>query len=76
MAVPAHDERDYEFAQKYNLPIREVISGGDISKEAYTGEGIVVNSANEEFSINGLPASEAKEKITEWLEKGLWQTQS
>ena len=69
MAVPAHDERDYEFAQKYNLPIREVISGGDISKEAYTGEGIVVNSANEEFSINGLPASEAKEKITEWLEK-------
>ncbi len=69
MAVPAHDERDYEFAKKYNLPIREVISGGDISKEAYTGEGIVVNSANEEFSINGLPASEAKEKITEWLEK-------
>ncbi|MCD6377056.1 MAG: leucine--tRNA ligase [Caldisericaceae bacterium] len=69
MAVPAHDERDYEFAQKYNLPIREVISGGDISKEAYTGEGIVVNSANEEFSINGLQASKAKEKITEWLEK-------
>ncbi len=69
MAVPAHDERDYEFAKKYNLPIREVISGGDISKEAFTGEGIVVNSANEEFSINGLKASEAKKKITEWLEK-------
>jgi leucyl-tRNA synthetase len=69
MAVPAHDERDYEFARKYNLPIREVISGGDISKEAYTGDGIVVNSANDEFSINGLPVPEAKKKITKWLEE-------
>lgn len=69
MAVPAHDERDYEFARKYNLPIREVISGGDISKEAYTGDGIVVNSANDEFSINGLPVPEAKKKITQWLEE-------
>ncbi|WP_456407814.1 leucine--tRNA ligase [Caldithrix abyssi] len=69
MAVPAHDERDYAFAKKYHLPIREVISGGDISKEAFTGEGIVVNSANDELSINGLKASEAKKKITEWLEK-------
>lgn len=69
MAVPAHDERDYEFAKKYNLPIREVISGGDISKEAFTGEGIVVNSANDEFSINGLNSSEAKKKITAWLEE-------
>ena len=69
MAVPAHDERDYEFARKYDIPIREVISGGDISKEAYTGDGIVVNSANEEFSINGLPVPEAKKKITKWLEE-------
>lgn len=69
MAVPAHDERDYEFAQKYHILIREVISGGDISKEAYTGDGIVVNSANEEFSINGLPVPEAKKKITKWLEE-------
>ena len=69
MAVPAHDERDYEFARKYNIPIREVISGGDISKEAYTGDGIVVNSANDEFSINGLPVPEAKKKITKWLEE-------
>ncbi len=69
MAVPAHDERDYEFAKKYNIPIREVISGGDISKEAYTGDGIVVNSANDEFSINGLPVPEAKKKITKWLEE-------
>ncbi len=69
MAVPAHDKRDYEFAKKYNLPIREVISGGDISKEAYEGDGIVVNSSNEEISINGLPVAEAKKKITDWLEK-------
>lgn len=69
MAVPAHDERDYEFATKYHLPIREVISGGDISKEAYTGDGIVVNSSNDEFSINGLPVPEAKKKITKWLEE-------
>ncbi|NOX90660.1 MAG: leucine--tRNA ligase [Calditrichaeota bacterium] len=69
MAVPGHDQRDYEFARKYNLPIREVISGGDISKEAFEGDGIVVNSSNNEFSINGLPVPEAKKKITKWLEE-------
>ncbi|MCA1901633.1 MAG: leucine--tRNA ligase [Candidatus Hydrogenedens sp.] len=68
MAVPAHDTRDYEFAKKYNLPIIEVVSGGDISKEAYTGDGILVNSP----LINGLTVPEAKKKITKWLEeKGL-----
>lgn len=68
MAVPAHDARDYEFAKKYNLPIIEVVSGGDISREAYTGDGILVNSP----LINGLSVSEAKKKITKWLEeKGL-----
>ncbi|HOK09245.1 MAG TPA: leucine--tRNA ligase [Candidatus Hydrogenedens sp.] len=68
MAVPAHDTRDYEFARKYNLPIIEVVSGGDISKEAYTGDGILVNSP----LINGLTVPEAKKKITKWLEeKGL-----
>lgn len=68
MAVPAHDTRDYEFAKKYNLPIIEVVSGGDISKEAYTGDGILVNSP----LINGLSVPEAKKKITKWLEeKGL-----
>ena len=36
MAVPGHDDRDHEFAKKYNLPIREVVSGGDVTKEAYT----------------------------------------
>ncbi len=65
MAVPAHDTRDYEFAKKYNLPIIEVVSGGDISNEAYTGDGILVNSP----LINGLSVPEAKKKITKWLEE-------
>jgi len=65
MAVPAHDQRDWEFAKKYNLEIREVISGGDISKGAHEGDGILVNS---DF-LNGLRVDQAKEKITEWLER-------
>jgi leucyl-tRNA synthetase len=69
MAVPAHDERDYEFARTFNLPIREVISGGDIRKEAFIGDGININSANSEISINGLTTPEAKKKITFWLEE-------
>ncbi|MFP3490506.1 class I tRNA ligase family protein, partial [Staphylococcus sp. SIMBA_130] len=44
MAVPAHDERDYEFATKFELPIVEVVSGGDITKEAFTGDGEHINS--------------------------------
>ena len=44
MAVPAHDERDYEFAKKFDLPISEVVAGGDVAKEAYTGDGAHVNS--------------------------------
>ncbi len=68
MAVPAHDERDYEFAKKFGLPIIEVISGGDIEKEAYTGDGILVNSS----LIDGLNVADAKSKIMAWLEeKGL-----
>ena len=68
MAVPAHDTRDYEFATKFNLPIIEVISGGDISKEAFTGDGILVNSP----VIDGLNVPDAKKKINAWLdEKGL-----
>jgi len=65
MAVPAHDTRDYEFAKKYNLPIIEVVSGGDITKEAYTGDGIMINSS----ILNGLTVPEAKKKITQWLEE-------
>jgi len=72
MAVPGHDERDWEFADKFGLPIVEVIQGGDIRKEAYTGteDGILVNS---DF-LNGLSVKDAQEKISDWLEeKGLGQ---
>lgn len=65
MAVPAHDERDYEFAVKFDLPIKEVVSGGDVTKEAYTGEGEHVNS---DF-LNGLGKQEAIEKAIAWLEE-------
>jgi leucyl-tRNA synthetase len=65
MAVPGHDQRDWEFAKKYHLPIIEVVRGGDISKEAYTDDGVAVNS---DF-INGLGTEEAKKKTIEWLEK-------
>ncbi len=65
MAVPAHDKRDYEFAKKFGLKIVEVVSGGDISREAYEGDGVNVNSG----FITGLPTPEAKKKITAWLEK-------
>lgn len=64
MAVPAHDERDYEFAQKFELPIKEVVSGGDVTKEAYTGDGEHVNS---DF-LNGLGKQEAIENMIAWLE--------
>lgn len=65
MAVPAHDERDYEFATKFELPIVEVVAGGDISKEAYTGDGEHINS---EF-LNGLGKDAAISKIIDWLEE-------
>src|SRR5690625_173990 len=65
MAVPAHDERDYEFATKFELPIAEVVAGGDVSKEAYTGDGEHVNS---DF-LNGLETDTAIAKMIEWLEK-------
>ncbi|MFP4229241.1 MAG: leucine--tRNA ligase [Salinivenus sp.] len=68
MAVPAHDERDYEFATAHDLSIREVVEGGDISEEAYTGDGPHVNSANDDISLNGLHNDAAKKRITEWLE--------
>jgi leucyl-tRNA synthetase len=72
MAVPAHDERDYEFAKTFDLPIAEVISGGDISKEAFTGNGELVNSANVDIDLNGMEVAESKAAITAWLEqKGL-----
>lgn len=64
MAVPGHDERDWEFAKKFNLDIVEVVKGGDVAKEAYTGDGEHVNS---EF-LNGLGKEEAISKAIDWLE--------
>ena len=64
MAVPAHDERDYEFAKKFNIDIIPVIEGGDISREAYTADGLHINS---EF-LNGLNKEDAINKMIEWLE--------
>lgn len=64
MAVPAHDERDYEFAMKFQLPIRQVIRGTDEQKDvAYSGDGIVMNSG----SFDGMQSREAKKKIVESL---------
>lgn len=67
MAVPAHDTRDYEFAKVFNLPIIEVVAGGDVEKEAFTdcATGTMVNS---DF-LNGISVEEAKVKIKEWLEE-------
>ena len=69
MAVPGHDQRDYEFAKTFDLPIIEVIKGGDLSKEAFTGDGILVNSSSDKVDINDLSVSEAIIKITIWLEE-------
>lgn len=65
MAVPAHDERDYEFAKTFDLPIREVVSGGNIDEEPYVGDGDHINS---EF-LNGLNKEDAIQTVIEWLEK-------
>jgi leucyl-tRNA synthetase len=72
MAVPGHDARDWAFAKTYSLPIREVIAGGDVDKEAFveTEKGTVVNSTSPDgrFSIDGLAPVDAIPKITAWLE--------
>ncbi len=65
MAVPAHDERDYEFATKFHLNIVPVLEGGDVSKEAFVGDGLHINS---DF-INGLNKEDAISKMLEWAEK-------
>ncbi len=70
MAVPGHDERDYEFAKTFNLPIVEVVSGGDISKEAFTDneDGIMVNSRNDAgLDLDDLHVPEAVQNTIEWL---------
>jgi leucyl-tRNA synthetase len=65
MAVPAHDERDWAFARAFDLPIVEVVTGGDVQTAAYTGDGTAVNS---QF-LDGLPTAQAKERINAWLEE-------
>ena len=66
MAVPAHDQRDYDFAKKFGIDIIEVIKGGDISKEAYTGDGEMVNS---EFLNGYTKKKDSIERMLEELEK-------
>ena len=63
MVVPAHDQRDYEFAQKFGLPIVPVIEGGDVTKEAYVGDGKHINSG----FLDGLGKQEAIDKMIDWL---------
>ena len=65
MAVPAHDQRDYEFASKFGIEIIPVLDGGDISKEAFNGDGLHINS---DF-LNGLDKKAGIEKMINWLEK-------
>ena len=65
MAVPAHDQRDFKFAKKYKIEVKQVIDGEITKDRAYTGSGILINS--EKF--NGLNNEEARKKITEYLEK-------
>lgn len=67
MAVPAHDERDWEFAKKFNLPIIEVVKGGNVDEAAFTDTetGVLVNS---DF-LNNMEVKDAKEKIIVWLEE-------
>lgn len=65
MAVPAHDQRDYEFAKKHDLPIKRVIEGGDLDKEAFVDDGVHVNSD----ILNGLNIEDAKKKIIAYLEE-------
>ena len=64
MAVPGHDQRDWDFATAFGLPIVEVVAGGDVTQAAFTGDGALVNSG----FISGLPVPEAKATITRWLE--------
>jgi leucyl-tRNA synthetase len=63
MAVPAHDQRDYEFAKKFDLPICEVVSGGDITRQAYAGEGELINSG----FLNKTSGKEAIQKAIDYL---------
>ena len=69
MAVPGHDERDMEFAKKFNLKIIKVVDGGPNAPECFVDDGIAINSANHELALNGLSTFDAKKTIISWLEK-------
>lgn len=77
MAVPAHDQRDYDFARIFRLPIVQVVvpdtdtlhAPTDTPAQAFSGNGVCVNSANSTVNLNGLPTADAKLAIVEWLEK-------
>ena len=75
MAVPAHDSRDYEFAQKYQIPVIQVVTPPDQSHDnlshPYTDDGIIINSSNSlsGISINGLSSKEASKEVINWLER-------
>jgi leucyl-tRNA synthetase len=73
MAVPAHDSRDHEFAEQYELPIIKVVSppnGSCDPAEAYADDGIMINSCNPSsgLDINGMLSKDAAQKVIEWLE--------
>lgn len=67
MAVPAQDQRDWDFATAFGLPIVRTVDPGDWEGEAFTGDGPAINSANDEISLDGMGVAEAKRAITEWL---------
>lgn len=69
MAVPGHDDRDAEFAKKFDLPIVKVVDGGPDAPEIFLDDGVAINSSNGDLSLNGLRTPEAKKAITGWLEK-------
>lgn len=76
MAVPAHDERDHAFAKKYDLDIIPTLSAEidseeipDVQEQAWVGDGLVINSANDTLSLDGLDKTHAKQKMIHWLEE-------
>ena len=75
MAVPGHDTRDLEFAEKFNLPVVQVVKPPDskIDWKGFVDDGTSINSAHGHLSLDGLPTKEAKRKITAWLESESWE---
>lgn len=69
MAVPGHDERDAEFAKKFNLPIIQVVDGGPDAPGIFVDDGVGMNSSSGEISLDGLPTAEAKKVIAAWLQQ-------